>query len=55
MNRRRFLKTILLDPSLRRELMVQVIIAIQDREDITTTKIQAEHAYDKARKETYAT
>jgi len=35
------------DPEKRRELMVDTIIATQAREGVTTTKAQAEAAYDK--------
>ena len=45
------IKAILGDERLRRELMVRVIIATQAREGITTTKEQAERAYDKVRRE----
>ena len=44
-------KTILADPSQRRELMVRCIIATQAREGIVTTQEQAEAAYDKVQKE----
>jgi hypothetical protein len=44
-------RAILADPQLRRELVVGVIVATQAREGITTTKAQAEHAYDRVRKE----
>ena len=44
-------RAILADPQLRRELVVGVIVATQAREGITTTKVQAEHAYDRVRKE----
>ena len=40
------LKTILTNPTLRRKLFVQVIIATQAREGITTTYKQACRAYD---------
>ena len=45
------LHKILEDPELRRELMVRCIISAQAREGITTTREQAEAAYDKVRKE----
>lgn len=32
-------------------MFVETIIATQDREGITTTREQAEHAYDKVQKE----
>jgi hypothetical protein len=35
----------------RKELMIRVIIATQAREGITTTREQAEAAYDKMQKE----
>lgn len=41
------IKKILADPHQRRELMVRCIIATQAREGITTTREQAERAYDK--------
>ena len=44
------IKAILANPQQRRELMVRCIIAIQAREGITTTRQQAEAAYDKVRK-----
>lgn len=40
-------KAILRDPVKRRKLMVRTIIATQAREGITTTREQAEVAYDK--------
>ena len=49
--RRIDIKAILADPVQRRELMVQTIIATQAREGITTTREQAEAAYDKVQKE----
>ena len=42
------LRAILDDPEKRREMMVGVIIATQAREGVTTTRAQAEAAYDKA-------
>lgn len=45
-SRRINLRAILADPALRRELCVDTIIATQAREGVTTTKEQAEHAYD---------
>lgn len=44
------IKAILQDSRLRRELMVKTIIATQAREGITTSREQAEAAYDKVRK-----
>ena len=41
------IKAILRDPVKRRELVVRTIIATQAREGITTSKAQAEAAYDK--------
>ena len=41
------LRAILADPLLRRQLLVPVIIATQAREGISTTREQAEAAYDK--------
>ena len=38
-------KTVLADPDLRRELMVDTIRATQAREGIETTEEQAERAY----------
>ena len=40
------IKAILKNSVQRRELMVQTIIATQAREGITTTRAQAEAAYD---------
>jgi len=51
--RRVGLCAILADPVLRRELMVNTIIATQAREGIVTTRKQAEEAYDKAINNTY--
>jgi len=49
--RRIDLRAILDDPDQRRDLMVQTIIATQAREGITTTREQAEAAYDKVQQE----
>lgn len=46
MSRRVNLRAILSDPAKRRELFVETIIATQAREGITTTREQAEAAYD---------
>lgn len=46
-NKRVDIKAILRDPYKRRELMVETIIATQAHEGITTTREQAEAAYDK--------
>lgn len=45
------IKAILRCPNFRRELFVTTIIATQAREGITTTREQAEHAYDVVQKE----
>lgn len=45
------IKAILRCPNLRRELCVTTIIATQAREGITTTRAQAEAAYDTVQKE----
>jgi hypothetical protein len=45
------IREILRDPGLRRELMIDVIIATQAREGINTTYEQAAAAYDKIQKE----
>jgi hypothetical protein len=45
------IKAILRDPAKRRELMVLTIIATQAREGITTSRAQAEAAYDKVQGE----
>jgi len=45
------IKAILRCPQLRRELSITTIIATQAREGITTTREQAEHAYDVVQKE----
>ena len=48
MTRKRIdIRAILQDEALRRELMVETIIATQAREGIETTREQAEAAYDK--------
>lgn len=47
MSNRLNIRKLLADPRLRKELMVDTIIAIQAREGIETTRTQAEHAYDK--------
>jgi hypothetical protein len=49
MNKRFNIKALLADPVKRRELCVRCIIATQAREGITTTRAQAEAAYDKVR------
>lgn len=46
--RRINIRAILADPAQRRTLMVRVIVATQAREGITTTRAQAEAAYDAA-------
>lgn len=45
------IRAILADPKLRKELMVQTIIATQAREGIDTTRDQAAQAYEKVRRE----
>jgi hypothetical protein len=45
------IREILANPPLRRDLMVETIIATQAREGITTTRAQAEAAYDKVHTE----
>lgn len=45
------IKAILRCPNLRRELFVTTIIATQAREGITTTREQAERAYDVVQEE----
>lgn len=45
------IKAILADPILRREMMVETLIAIQAREGIETTREQAERAYDAIQEE----
>jgi len=42
------IKSILSDPTLKRDLIVGAILFIQNMEGIDTTKKQAEAAYDKA-------
>jgi hypothetical protein len=49
--RRIDVRSILMDERLRRELMVDVIVATQAREGIETTREQAERAYDAIRTE----
>lgn len=49
--RRIDVKGILASPELRRELMVEVIIATQAREGIETTREQALQAYEKVQRE----
>lgn len=44
--RRLDVKAILANPAMRRDLMVDAIMAIQAREGIETTREQAEAAYD---------
>ena len=51
MSRRVDIKAILANSAKRRRLMVDTIIATQAREGITTTRAQAEAAYDKAQEE----
>ena len=51
MSRRLNIRAILDDPKQRRHLMVSSIIALQAREGITTTREQAERAYDKVQRE----
>lgn len=45
------IKKLLANPAHRRELMIRSIIATQARENITTTREQAEAAYDKVQNE----
>lgn len=45
------IREILANPAQRRELCVRVIIATQAREGITTTREQAEAAYDAVQRE----
>jgi hypothetical protein len=52
--RRINIREIISDDALRKELMIDTIIATQAREGITTTREQAEGAYDKVRKEELA-
>lgn len=49
--RRIDVKAILADPQKRRTLMVSTIIATQAREGVTTTRVQAEAAYDKVQED----
>ena len=49
--RRLDVKAILADPALRRDLMVDCLVATQAREGIVTTREQAEKAYDKVERE----
>lgn len=49
--RRVNIKAILANTSARRDLIVRTIIATQAREGITTTRAQAEAAYDLVQKE----
>ena len=51
MRKRLDIKAILNDPHARRELFVNTIIAAQAREGITTTREQAESAYDQVQRE----
>jgi len=51
MNQRVDIKSVLRDPVKRRELMVATLIATQAREGVTTTREQAEAAYDKVQEE----
>lgn len=48
------IKRILADPELRRDLMIQNIVAMQAREGVTTLLEQAAEAYDKVRAEIVA-
>ena len=50
-NKRVNIQEIIGNPVLRRKLMVDSIIATQAREGITTTREQAEAAYDKVLQE----
>lgn len=50
-SRRVDVRSILLDPVKRRELMVRSLMAIQHREGIMTTREQAEQAYDRVQQE----
>jgi len=45
------IKEILRDDDLRRELFVGAIVALQAREGIETTRLQAEAAYDRVQSE----
>lgn len=49
--RRVDIKAILADPVKRKALMVDALVATQAREGITTTREQAEAAYDKVQQE----
>jgi hypothetical protein len=49
--RRKNIRAILNDPILRKRLMILALIATQAREGISTTREQAESAYDKVYKE----
>ena len=51
MSKRVDIRAILSNPTMRRDLMVSVIIATQAREGITTTKKQALQAYYKVQRE----
>lgn len=51
MSRRVDIRAILADPTRRRELMVRCIVALQAREGISTTRAQAERAYDRVQQE----
>ena len=46
MKTKRNIKAILANPVLRKEMMVNTIIALQAIEGISTSREQAEHAYD---------
>jgi len=45
------IRTILSNPVMRRDLLVQCIIALQAREGIETTREQAERAYDEVQRD----
>jgi len=49
--RRVNIRAILADPENRRKIVVEALIATQAREGITTTREQAEAAYDKVQAE----
>lgn len=51
MRKRVDIGAILADPESKRALMTDTIIALQAREGITTTRAQAEQAYDKVQAE----
>lgn len=51
MRKRVNIRAILADPVLRRELIVATIQATQNREEICTTREQAEAAYDAVQRE----